>query len=67
MDEVGHLILVLLRKANLEHKEIYSSDCLKPPIYVSLTHILFGFLCFIYIDFRFGFALQEAYLQFKCM
>ena len=39
-----HLILVLLYKANPEHKEIYASDWLKPYIPMLLIHIHFGFL-----------------------
>ena len=48
MDEGEHLILVLLRKANLEHKETCASDWLKHPIPLLLTHMCFGFLCFTF-------------------
>ena len=59
MDKDEHLILVLLFKANLEHKEISASNWLKPPISMLLT------LVFYVLPSRFGFALQ-IYLQFKC-
>ena len=55
----GHLILVLLCKTNLECKEICNSEWLKPPISTLLT------LLFYVVLSRFGFALQEAILQFK--
>ena len=45
-----HLILVLLCKANLEHKEICASDWLKPCISVLLTHIHFVFFLFCIPD-----------------
>ena len=62
VDEEEHLILVLLQKANVEHKEICASDCLKPPISMLLTHTHSGF----YVLYpRFGFTIQEAYLKFK--
>ena len=61
MDEGKHLILVLLRKANLEHKETFASDWLKSPIPTLLTHIRF----FFFYVLHFSFALREAYLQFK--
>ena len=51
-----HLILILLCKENLEHKEICSSDWLKLPISRVLT------LVFYFLHSRFGLALQEAYL-----
>ena len=63
VDKGEDLILVLLLKANLEHKKICASNWLKPPIFTQLTHIVFGFYV---LHSRFGFALQEAYLQFKC-
>ena len=40
-----NILLDSLCKTNLEHKEIYVSDWLKPPLYKLLTHVLFGFLC----------------------
>ena len=56
VEKGGHLILVLLCKANLERKEISASDWSKPPISMLLT------LVFYILHSRFGFALQEAYL-----
>ena len=62
MEEGEHLILVLLHKANLGHKEICASDWLKPlhlqcqPIFTLVFHVLHS---------GFGFALQKAYLQFN--
>ena len=49
------LILVLLCKANLEHKEIFASDWLTPPVSMLLTHIHFVFFCVLHS--RFGFVL----------
>ena len=48
VNEDKHLILVLLRKVNLEQKEICASDLLKPLISMLLTHIHFGFSCFTF-------------------
>ena len=47
VSEGEHLILVLLYKADLEHKEICASDWLKHPISTLLTHIHFVFLFYI--------------------
>ena len=56
VNEDEHLILVLLCKENLEHKEICATYLLKPPISMLLTHIHIVFLC---LHSRFGFLLQE--------
>ena len=53
MDEGKHLILVLLRKANLEHKETFASDWLKSPIPMLLTHIRFFFFMFYILALRY--------------
>ena len=57
------VLLDSLRKTNLEHKEICASDWLKPPISKLRNHVFFRF--FYVLHSRFGFASQEAYLQFK--
>ena len=49
-----HLILVLQCKANLECKDIYASDWLKP---ISTLLTLF----FYVLHSKFGFVLQEPY------
>ena len=54
---------MLLRRANHEHKETCASDRLKPLISILTTQIHVGF-CYV-LHSRFGFVLQEAYLQFK--
>ena len=56
------ILLDLLGKTNLEHKEICASDRLKT-ISMFLTHVLFGFLCFAFQIWLC--VIQEAYLQFK--
>ena len=57
VDEGEHFI-----RLDLEHKEVCASDWLKPPISSLLTRVLFSFYV---LHSRSGFALQEAYLQFK--
>ena len=48
VDEGKHMILALLCKANIEHRETCSSDSLKPPMSLLLTHIHFVFSCFTF-------------------
>ena len=62
VDKGEHLILVLLCKANLERKEICASDSVK----TSYIHIANPYSLWLVLHSRFGFALQEAYLQFRC-
>ena len=48
VDEGEHMILALLCKANIEHQETCSSDWLKRPMSLLLTHIHFVFSCFTF-------------------
>ena len=60
-------IMSHLYKENLAHKEICSSDWLKPPTSTLLAHIpfasLLSFLCF---TFQIWLCIKEAYLHLKC-
>lgn len=61
VDEGEHLVFVLVYKANLECQEIWASDWLEPPISTLLSYSLWVYV----LHAKFGFALQEVYLQFK--
>ena len=57
MNKVEHLVLVLICKADAEHKEIHASDWLKPLIAMLLLTLFFYVL-----HPRIGFVLEETYL-----